>query len=40
MELKTIKELVNSNININIDNTIQRREFVEARALYYALCKQ
>jgi len=40
MELKTIKELVNSNININIDNTIQRREFVEARALYYALCKE
>jgi len=40
MEIETIKQLVNKNTKVNIDTRRRHRDIVEARALYYKLCRE
>lgn len=40
MEIKVIKDLVEKTTNIDINTKRRQREIVEARALYYKLCRE
>jgi chromosomal replication initiation ATPase DnaA len=40
MEIETIEKLVTSSTKIDINTKRRQREIVEARALYYKLCKE
>jgi len=40
MEIETIERLVTSSTKIDINTKRRQREIVEARALYYKLCKE
>jgi len=40
MNKETIKEIVQSYFEINISRTTRKRQYVEARAIYFKLCRE